>query len=197
MAKVASKNKSAKPAKVTPKNKLDKVADIIDGLGEKWDYPKAYALLDKLNVKIDEDPVSSGMDSMKSKLARVVNYHSLVARMFRRALRNEAVARKRVRVKEEMLKAAKNELLATDEDVQSGRSREDRDSMANLKLKTTIQELQEARNMLTDAETFAKCVKIAADNLVEAREAISRQFSMITQEISLGLVTGDSFSPDV
>ena len=178
------------------KNKLDKVADIIDKLGDKWDYKKAYVLLDSLNVKVDEDPITSGLDMMKAKLARIVNYHCLVARMFRRALRNEAVTKKRVRVKEEQLKAEKNELLSTDQDVQSGRSREDRESMANLKLKLGIKELQEARGMLTDAETFTKCVKITADNLVEAREAISRQFSIITQEISLGMITGDTFAMD-
>lgn len=182
--------------KTKAKGKLDKVADIIDGLGDKWDYKKAYVLLDSLSVRVDEDPIASGLDTMKAKLARVVNYHSLVARMFRRALRNEAVAKKRVRIKEEQLKGEKNELLATDQDVQSGRSREDRESMANLKLKLNIKDLQEARGMLTDAETFTKCVKITADNLAEAREAISRQFSMITQEISLGMVTGDSFAMD-
>ena len=46
--------------------------------------------------------------------------------MCRRALRNEAVTKKRGSVKEEQLKGEKNELLATDVDVQSWRSREDR-----------------------------------------------------------------------
>ena len=179
------------------KDKLDKISEIIDAFGEKWDYGKAYILLDKLSVRVDEDPLTTGLDAMKAKLARAVNYHGLIAKIYRRALRNEAVARKRVRVKEEMLKADRNELLSTDEDVMGGRSREDRESMANLKLKGTIEELREARNMLTDAETFTKCVKVAADNLVEANGAISRQFSMISQEVALGLVTGDTFSPDV
>lgn len=179
-----------------PVDKLDKVADIIDGLGGRWNYEKAYQLLDFLTVKVDEDPVTSGMDAMKAKLAKIVNYHNLVARLFRRALRNEAVARKMTRIKEEMLKSERNELLSTDQDVQTGKSREDRQSMADLKLKQKLEELRNARNMLTDAETFAKCVKISADNLVEAREAISRQFSIITQEISLGLVTGDTFVLD-
>lgn len=177
-------------------DKLDKVSAIIDAFGDKWDYGKAYSLLDRLTVRVDEDPIASGMDAMKAKLAKTVNYHSLVAKMFRRALRNEAVSRKKVRIGEEMLKAERSELLATDEDVQSGKSREDRDGMATLKLKATITELSQAKAMLTDAETFTKCVKITADNLVEVREAISRQFSMITQEISLGLVTGETFSPD-
>jgi len=178
------------------KDKLDKVSEIIDAFGERWDYDKAYALLDKLTVKVDEDPIASGMGAMKAKLAKVVNYHALVAKLYRRALRNEAVARKRVRVKEEMLKGERNELLATDEDVQAGRSREDRESMANLKLKNIIEELRASRNMLTDAETFTKCVKIAADNLMEASAAVSRQFSMIRQEIELGLITGDTFAPE-
>jgi hypothetical protein len=177
-------------------DKLDKVSAIIDAFGEKWDYGRAYAILDKLTVRVDEDPIASGIDAMRAKMARVVNYHALVAKMFRRALRNEGVARKRARIKEEMLKAGRNEMLATDEDVQSGRSREDRESLANVKLKVAINELRSAKDSLTDAETFTKCVKIAADNLVEAREAISRQFSMITQEINLGLITGESFSPD-
>ena len=123
-------------------------------------------------MRVDEEPIASGMDAMKAKMARVVNYHALVARIFRRALRNEGVARKRARIKEEMLKAGRNEMLATDEDVQSGRSREDRESLANVKLKVAINELRSAKDSLTDAETFTKCVKIAADNLVEAREAI-------------------------
>lgn len=183
-------------AKSKADEKLDKVSAIIDAFGEKWDYGRAYAILDKLTVRVDEEPIASGMDAMKAKMARVVNYHALVARMFRRALRNEGIARKRARIKEEMLKGDRNEMLATDEDVQSGRSREDRESLANVKLKVAINELRSAKDSLTDAETFTKCVKIAADNLVEAREAISRQFSMITQEINLGLVTGESFSPD-
>jgi hypothetical protein len=183
-------------AKSKANDKLDRVAAIIEAFGEKWDYGRAYALLDKLSVRVDEDPIASGIGAMRAKLARVVNYHALVAKMFRRALRNEGIARKRARIKEEMLKGDRNEMLATDEDVQSGRSREDRESLANVKLKTAIDELRSAKDTLTDAETFTKCVKISADNLVETREAVSRQFSMITQEINLGLVTGDSFAAD-
>lgn len=175
---------------------LDKVAKIIDRLGEQWDYPLAYQLLDKLHVKLSEDPVADGFHFMNAKLGRVVNYHALLSRLFRRALRNEAIAKKRVRIKEATLRREKDELISTDEEVQMGRSREDRDSIANLKLKEHHDELQQAKALLTDAECFRNCVKVTADNLQESREVVSRQFSIIQQEISLDLIGGGDFVRD-
>ena len=182
---------------MSAKSKLDKIEEFIAAFGEKPSaeaYDLGYRILDTLKVKIDEDPVEVGFDIMKQKLARAANMHGLAVRLLRRAIRRQVESKRLLRVKEESYKQQFAERLGDDDYTSGGRSREDRTAMVDTSLKEEIGLIRRAKDTVEYANAFVSCCKMTADHLLEAKETISRQFSIIQQEVNLQLLSRGSFS---
>lgn len=178
-------------------DKLDRIEEFIAEFGKKPSgeaYDLGYKILDTLKVKIDEDPVEVGFDTMKQKLARAVNMHGLAVRLLRRAMRRQVESKRMLRVKEEVYKQMFAERLGDDDYTAGGRSREDRTAMVDTSLKEEIGLIRRAKDTADYAHSFVSCCKMTADHLLEAKETISRQFSIIQQEVNLQLLSRGNFS---
>lgn len=178
-------------------SKLDKIEEFIGEFGKRPSaeaYDLGYKILDTLKIKIDEDPIEVGFDTMKQKLARAANMHGLTVRLLRRAIRRQVEAKRMLRVKEESYKQLFAERLGDDDFTAGGRSREDRTAMVDTSLKEEIKLIRRSKDTVQYADAFVACCKMTADHLLEAKETISRQFSIIQQEVNLQLLSRGSFS---
>lgn len=139
----------------------------------------------KVQIYLDDDPVSKGLVSLNNKLAEIQLAKEKVTRMILEAMKNMA--------ENEILKeVAQNEhdrkqdfLIATDAAVQAQKSAEQRSIHARLKMPELVLKLHHATIAETKASWYLKCLQLVSSNLESANSNLSRQITVIQMDQNL------------
>lgn len=139
----------------------------------------------KVQIFLDDDPVSKGLVSLNNKLAEIQLAKEQVTHMIMEAMKNMA--------ENEILKEiAQNEhdrkqdyLIATDASVQAQKSAEQRSIHARLKMPELVLKLHHASIAEVKASWYLKCLQLVASNLESANSNLSRQITVIQMDQNL------------
>lgn len=139
----------------------------------------------KIQIFLDDDPVSKGLVSLNNKLAEIQLAKEKITRMILEAMRNMA--------ENEILKEiAQNEhdrkqdyLTATDASVQAQKSAEARAIHARLKMPDLVLNLHHAGISEVKASWYLKCLQLVSSNLESANSNLSRQITVIQMDQNL------------
>jgi hypothetical protein len=139
----------------------------------------------KIQVYLDDDPLSKGLVSVNNKLSEIQIAKDKVSSLLMDAMKNLA--------EHEILKdVAQNEhdrsqdlFIATDKDVQAQKSAEQRSIHARLKMPELVLKLHYADIALLKASWYLKCLQLVASNLESANSNLSRQITVIQMDLNL------------
>jgi hypothetical protein len=139
----------------------------------------------KVQIFLDDDPVSKGLVSLNNKLAELQRAKESVTGLLLTAMKNLA--------ENEILKEiAQNEhdrkqdyLIATDASVQVQKSAEQRSIHARLKMPELVLKLHQANIAEVKASWYLKCLQLVASNLESANSNLSRQITVIQMDQNL------------
>lgn len=139
----------------------------------------------KVQIFLDDDPVSKGLVSLNNKLAELQRAKEQVTGLILSAMKNLA--------ENEILKEiAQNEhdrkqdfLTATDATVQAQKSAEQRGIHARLKMPELVLKLHQATVAEVKASWYLKCLQLVASNLESANSNLSRQITVIQMDQNL------------
>jgi hypothetical protein len=139
----------------------------------------------KIQVYLDEDPLSKGLVSVNNKLSEIQIAKDKVSSLLMDAMKNLA--------EHEILKdMAQNEhdrqqdlFIATDKDVQAQKSAEQRSIHARLKMPELVLKVHHTEIALLKASWYLKCLQLVASNLESANSNLSRQITVIQMDLNL------------
>jgi hypothetical protein len=152
-------------------------------------FENAYKLLNILNdIKIPSDPIESGLEEIHNLFSKISFHKDLVIKM------NNAVVQ--VNTNHESSKKNKNaeykqifdELLSTDDEIKKLSSQDRRTSQIDFRVKEIVNEISKIEVNALKSKSLLNCIRIVMDELEQKREVLSRQFTIIQEEIKLNLV---------
>lgn len=139
----------------------------------------------KIQVYLDEDPLSKGLVSVNNKLSEIQIAKDKVSSLLMVGMKNLA--------ENEILKdQAQNKhdrqqdlLIATDTTIQAQKSAEQRSIHARMKMPELVLGLHHADIALLKASWYLKCLQLVASNLESANANLSRQITVIQMDLNL------------
>ena len=167
-----------------------------------------YAELAELNVELDDDPLLYGPKRLNSKVAETRKMLTRCEKIFLECSRRLHGCHRETRKESALLDMAKQDLLANDPEVRAGRNIADRDAIAAIKLRPTIEVVQKLQVATTDLETVITVVKSKRMDIKDMQNRLKEQQRLCQDEIGLGgrwgsvspskpvdVTTGQSASP--
>ncbi len=139
----------------------------------------------KIQVYLDEDPLSKGLVSVNNKLSEIQVAKDKVSSLLMTAMKN--LAENEILKDEAQNKHDRQQdlLIATDASIQAQKSAEQRSIHARLKMPELVLELHRADIALLKASWYLKCLQLVASNLESANANLSRQITVIQMDLNL------------
>jgi hypothetical protein len=139
----------------------------------------------KIQVYLDEDPLSKGLVSVNNKLAEIQIAKDKVSSLLMDAMKNLAEHEILKEVVQNEHDRQQDLLIATDASVQAQKSAEQRSIHARLKMPELVLKLHHADIALIKAQWYQKCLTLVASNLESANSNLSRQITVIQMDLNL------------
>ena len=139
----------------------------------------------KIQVYLDEDPLTKGLVSVNNKLAEIQIAKDKISGLLMEAMKNLAENEINKDVIQNTHDRQQDLLIATDATVQAQKSAEQRSIHARLKMPDQVLALHHADIALLKASWYLKCLQLVASNLESANANLSRQITVIQMDLNL------------
>lgn len=159
----------ADPARISP--------DEINGI---------YAELAMMQVDLDKDPLIYGPKRLNEKVALCRQHLSRCERVFTGLIQRQHMLRKEKMRTEAERDLRKDDMLANDPEVRSGRNVADRNALAAVKLRDLIIKINGLDAALDDVDTLISLVKVKRSDLRDTQGRLRDQWKICLEEIGLG-----------
>jgi len=168
----------------------------VDGLfltdGE---ITQIYEELATLHVELDDDPLLYGPKRLNGKIAQTRKMLTRCEQIFLELSRRLHGCQREHRKHTALLDMSKQDLLANDPEVRSGRNIADRDAIAAIKLRPQIELTQKLETATTDIETILTVVKAKRADIKDLQNRLKDQIKVCQDEIGLGSRWGSANPP--
>lgn len=145
-------------------------------------------------IKLDSDPVSAGLSSINEKIAEIANKRSKITRITNNVISLKQKKELALDTAKSLYKVRLDSLIVNDDEVKSGKSKEERNTIAKSKLLENQQIIDKLKNDVNKINSIFECCKNCSKTLDVAKESISRQLSVINKQIEIGEIDARSFS---
>lgn len=152
-------------------------------------FENAYKLLNILNnIRIPQDPVEAGLSEMHHLFSKITMHKDLVIRINNAVVQVNTEQECNKKIKNAEYKQIFDELLATDEEIKKLSSQDKRSSQIDYKVKDLVVDISKVESDALKSKSLMNCIKIVMDELEQKREVLSRQFTIVQEEIKLNLI---------
>jgi hypothetical protein len=145
-----------------------------------------YEELGAMQVTLDSDPIAFGPKRLNEKISQVRAHLSRCERIFLQVSQDLHLVKREHRRLEAEFKMQFQELLATDPEVRAGRNVTDREAIANMRLRSEIEEISSLSFAVQDLETVMIVIKTKRTDLKDTQSRLKDQLKICQEEISLG-----------
>ena len=145
-----------------------------------------YAELATLHVDLDDDPLLYGPKRLNGKIAETRKLLTRCEQFFLELNRRLHGCQREHRKHTALLDMQKQDMLANDPDVRSGRNIADRDAIAAIKLRPQIEAVHKLEAATTDLTTVLVVVKAKRLDLKDLQNRLKDQIKVCQDEIGLG-----------
>mgnify|MGYP003394100418 CR=1 FL=1 len=150
-----------------------------------------YAELKDMQVVLDPNPIEFGPRRFNNRIAQVRALLNRVEQVFLQVSEDWHYFKRAINVKRNIFELERRELLARDPKTRVGRSQSERETLADVQLRTQIEEIQTLELALCDLETVMKVIKSKRTDLKDAQSRMRDQMKMIEQDLSMGARWGN------
>lgn len=159
------------------------------------DKQKLFDLIDNLGkIKLREDPVEYGLTDLNIKIAKVDNNKSIASRIANKVIKILGDKKRKLEILKDIYDIKYNKLLASNEKVAEGESKDERIAIAKGMLIKERKKILKLQAIISEKEDMLKCVNNCLKSLKASKEALSRQLSVVKDQIYLGEVDSSKFA---
>jgi len=151
--------------------------DYIDGIFER---------LSEMNIELDPNPLEFGPGALNEKTATVRSMLSDTERVFMEVSHNLHKYKRDLLVGESTLKIAMTRLMAEDPHVRSGRSQQEREALALLRLTDHTEKIDAIKLNVASLEEVMKIIKAKRTDLKDIQGRLRDQLKLCQEQLALG-----------
>jgi hypothetical protein len=182
MGNPATKKKEEEPEKLdVPIVDLERIRDT-------------YAELKRMQVKLDPNPIEYGPKRFNNRIAAVRAMLNRVDQVFLQVSEDLHLFKRIINAKRTLYEFEKRELMVNDTRVRVGRSQAEREALADVQMRDTLEDLAELERAAHDLETLMISIKSKRTDLKDAQGRMRDQMKMIEHDISMGARWGDKIA---
>lgn len=157
-------------------------------------FIKTLNLIEKLStIKLRSDPVEYGLSDINEKLAEVTNKKSNATILSNKITYKIGSLRREMRTLKSIYEIEFNKILSTDIDVLEAKFKDQKMSIAKSKLVNNLEKINDLHNTISKWEDLDVCIQNCLSTLKVAKETLSRQLSVIKQQIEIGEISLSDF----
>jgi hypothetical protein len=150
-----------------------------------------YDEISKYTIDLHSDPGSLGPKFLQGQVAQCRNFINNVSQIILKIQREKQEYTRHLRGLEIIFNMKFSDMLANDERVRKLPSIEDRKATTTVFLRSSIEEIDKLKNILSDLDLIEKSVRHTHRELSATMAAIKLQRSLIQTDISTGAMYGD------
>jgi len=168
------------------------VDSLCKSIEDENDYVKSYRFLDMIsNIFIPEEYLELGLEGIEDLVADISNRKTILSKLYRASIRKISSKKIGFKSKKAELKIRTEDLMVNDPDVKEQKSSDKRQAAASDKLKNLQEEISSMESESLESQAFFDCVSHTYNDLSDKKETVSRQFSIIQEEINLQLLSAE------
>jgi len=154
--------------------------------------------LSEMSIELDANPLEFGPGALNVKTAAVRGMLSDTERVFMQVSHSLHKYKRDLLRAESALKITMTRLMAEDPHVRSGRSQQEREALALLRLTDETEKIDEIKLSVADLEEVMKVVKAKRTDLKDIQGRLRDQLKLCQEQLALGERWGGAFnkSPD-
>lgn len=152
--------------------------------------------LTKMDVELDPNPLEFGPSALNEKTALVRAYLSNTEKIFMEISHNLHKYKRDLLKEESAFNIAMNRLMAEDPHVRSGRSQQEREALATMRLTENTSRIDNIKLSVNDLEELMKIVKAKRADLKDIQGRLKDQLKLCQEELALGQRWGVKSSGD-
>jgi hypothetical protein len=156
---------------------------------------QTYAELKRMEVKLDPNPIEYGPQRFNNRIAQVRSMLNRVDQIFLQVSEDLHIFKRIINAKRTLYEFEKRELMVNDPRCRVGRSQGEREALADVQLRETLEELADLEGAAHDLETLMISIKSKRTDLKDAQSRMRDQMKMIEHDIGMGARWGNNPAP--
>ena len=144
-------------------------------------------------ISLRDDPVKYGLSDLNDKIAQVVYKKSRASRISNVVIVKLGDAQRSLENAKSIYEMKYNRLLAKDETVTQGGTKEERVAIAKGMLLKEIKVIQTLKNDVSEWQDLKICIDNCLNTLKVVKELLAKQILIINDQIHLGEIDSSSF----
>lgn len=153
-----------------------------------------YSELKKMQVHLDPNPIEYGPKRFNNRIARVRAMLNRVDQIFLQTSEDLHYFQRVINAKKTFYELEKRELMVNDPRCRVGRSQQEREALADVQLRSLIEEIVGLEQAAHDLETVMVSIKSKRSDLKDAQTRMRDQMKLIEHDISMGARWGSNAS---
>jgi hypothetical protein len=157
-----------------------------------------YTELKGMQVQLDPNPIEYGPRRFNNRIAQVRAMLNRVEQLSLQASEDLHYFKRIINAKKSLYELEKRELMVKDPTCRVGRSQGEREAIADVRLRSQIESIQELEAAAHDLETIMLSIRSKRTDLKDAQSRMRDQMKLIEHDISMGARWGnrDVVSPN-
>ncbi len=152
---------------------------------------ETYEELKGMQVELDPNPIEFGPRRFNNRIAQVRSMLNRVEQLFLQASEDLHYFKRIINAKKGLYDLEKRELMVKDPSCRVGRSQGEREALADVRLRSMIEEIQLLEASAHDLETVMSSIKSKRTDLKDVQGRMRDQMKMVEHDISMGARWGN------
>jgi len=147
---------------------------------------KIYAALQKMRVKLEEDPLGHGPRALNKKISSTRNHLDQCDEFNTKVSQNLAFWKRHLRWENTKFDLKKKWMVANDPQIRAGRSAADRDALAHMAMLDHAKLIAKLQDQVAELEDVLSVLRTKRADLKDTQQQIKNQMKLCFEEIRLG-----------
>jgi hypothetical protein len=156
-----------------------------------------YDELKRMIVKLDPNPIMYGPTRFNNRIAQVRSMLSRVEQIFLQVSEDLHWYKRVTRAKKMLYELERRDLMVNDPKCRMGRSQSEREALADVQLRSQIEEIEDLSAKAEDLEILLFAIKSKRSDLKDIQGRMRDQMKMIDQDLSMGARWGRKDPPSL
>jgi hypothetical protein len=161
-----------------------------------WErFGAVYEELQAMTVRLDPNPIEYGPQRFNNRIAAVRSMLNRVEQLFLQTSEDWHVYKRVINAKKTLYELEKRELMVKDPRCRVGRSQGEREALADVELRSQIEEISHLEQSASDLETLMISIKAKRSDLKDTQGRMRDQMKMIDHDLGMGARWGRKAAP--
>jgi hypothetical protein len=156
---------------------------------------QTYSVLRKMEIRLDPNPIEFGPKRFNNRIAKVRAMLTRLEQIFLQTSEDLHYFKRQISKRTALYDLEKRDLMINDPKCRVGRSQQEREALADVQLRTDIEELQRLNLAAQDLEALMVVIKSKRTDLKDIQGRMREQMKLIEHDLSMGARWGNTSPP--